>query len=198
MRVMLFTVYPQGPPPRSGPNWLLIILGGCGGCAVLVVLATVLLGFWGIRVVQRFSKDFEAQKLSTDAFLTNLQQHRYNDAWSAMTQEGRQAMPVEKLREIAETAEKRLGPMQSWGGAESVNASNDFETGTQTGARRELVVTYRRAVNYKKGKMNAVFTFRGKDALHPETAISEFALRPVTQSKTQGDETGKKSEKDTE
>jgi hypothetical protein len=115
-----------------------------------------------------------------------------------MTQEGRQALPVEKLKAISENAEKKLGPMQSWGSAESVNASNDFETGTQTGARRELVVIYRRTVNYKKGKREAVLTFRSMDALHPETAISAFALSEATQGKPHSGGTDKKNEKGTE
>ncbi|HEU4754613.1 MAG TPA: hypothetical protein VFU47_16000, partial [Armatimonadota bacterium] len=48
---------PLGPPPRRGRPWWVWALGGCAGCAVLALVASVIFGAWVVGNVQSAMKD---------------------------------------------------------------------------------------------------------------------------------------------
>src|SRR5437868_2976577 len=107
---MLFAAYtpPSGyspAPPRRSTNPVLIVLGVCGGCALLAVIAVVVFGFWVNAKAGPFLKrTITAAQLSTD-----LQMHKYNNATKLLAPEAQQTYSAETLRKKIESLEKKYG-----------------------------------------------------------------------------------------
>jgi hypothetical protein len=49
--------YPPPPPPRQGRPWWVWLLGGCAGCAVLVIGAVIFLTISTVNTVKDLAKD---------------------------------------------------------------------------------------------------------------------------------------------
>jgi hypothetical protein len=49
--------YPGQQPPRRGRPWWVWVLGGCGGCAAVVIIAGIILVVAGVNYFQSATKD---------------------------------------------------------------------------------------------------------------------------------------------
>lgn len=168
---MLFSVYPEGPAPKRGANPLLIVLGICGGCVLLGVLATVALGFFSVRMGSKYLGAFEAQDTAATTFLTYLRDKKYDDAHRMMSPEAQQSFPVDTLTQLAQGAEKKLGKMQSWTQSEE---APDMQGGSSS---KSMVIKHTYSVTYAKGKAVATFSFHSADPMNPGSVISDFDLQ---------------------
>lgn len=183
----MFSVYPQGPPARRGTNPIVFVLLGCGGCALLALLAFMALGYFFFRTGEKYLNAFEKQSQEMTAFLSDVQKHDYAAAVARMSPEGQQALSVETLKQLAEGAEKRLGKMKSW---KAQQESTDAQ-----GQQTEFIFSHRFLVTYEKGKALAIFSFRSKDPFNPSIVISDFDLKSAESEPGDSNESGEGTDK---
>src|SRR5262249_15399436 len=104
---MLLSVYPAPPPPKRGANPLLIVLGVCGGCCLLGIIALVAIGIFGVNKAKQMDK-------SASLFLADLRDHKYAEARALLSPDGQAGLSESDLKAQEEQLEANLGPLKSW------------------------------------------------------------------------------------
>lgn len=131
--------------PRRQTNPWLIVLGVCGGCAVLVVIGFVALGAFGVSKAKALTG-------SSEKFLTSVKSHDYTGAVSLLTPSGQSAMPESELKAKEESMESSYGPLKSWAVRQGSNSSSSTGAGQAT-------ATFSYNLQYDHGTAQADFTF---------------------------------------
>jgi len=188
---MLFSIYPEGGPPRqSGPNPVFIVLGACGGCALLIVLGFIALTLVVYNKSKGMVQAFMQQPKQAQLFLEDLKAHRYAEADALLSPQAQQERPEEALQKLEENTEKRFGSLLRWDTALVAN-TQQMPPETPMGNRKTPVkvivvknvpqrMTYTYRLHYDRGDADAVFSFGARDPLHPTTEIESFQLTPLT------------------
>jgi len=105
---MLFASYPsQGytPPPRS-TNPIVIVLGVCGGCAAIAIIAGIAVTMFSMK------QPLFQRSMATGQFIAALTTHKYDAAESQLAAAAQASFPAEKLRKTEEGFEAQYGPYQ--------------------------------------------------------------------------------------
>lgn len=158
-------------------NPLLIVLGICGGCVLIGVIAVVIMGYMGYNKGKDLFSGTVQMATSMPKFMTDLQSKNYSAAASLADPAAPDALTASKLQKMEEAMEKKLGPMQGFSqqpSGQNQNTTTDPRTGQPKGM--EFIYSYK--VNYKKGTATATFDFKSEDYLHPSGRITSFKLEP--------------------
>lgn len=163
---------------QKNKNPLLIVLGVCGGCVLLGIIAVAILFAMGYNKSKNLVKGSIAMAQNMPIFLNDLKVKNYDGAESLVDPSAQSTLSAAKIQKIEEAVEKKLGPMQSYSQTASSSTNN---TTTNPGAPGkmpaiEYVFTY--PITYKKGTATATFKFNSKDMMNPSGKVTEFTLEP--------------------
>jgi hypothetical protein len=94
-------------PPRRNSNPILIILGVCGGCALVAVIAAVVLFVF----VKQKAGSFLGRSVNAAQFAVLLQKREFDRAESFLTPQAQQTYPVSVMRKKLDALEAKNGPL---------------------------------------------------------------------------------------
>ena len=180
---MLFATYNAPAPPRQN-NILLIVLGVCGGCCLLVVIAGAIFMF---TIGNKVKKGFGAvggifsgamtMSKTMPVFLTHLKAHDYKSAAALVDTDYQTTLSADKIKAIEEKVEKTLGPLQSFPTSPTGQTSNTSASPSGKELQSmEYVYTYQ--MTYKKGTATATFHFKAKDMSKFSGLVTDFKIEP--------------------
>ena len=109
---MLFASYGAPAPPR-GKNPLLIVLGVCGGCVVLVIIGVVIMGALAAKTFSGLGQGIVKMTQTMPQFLGDLQTHNYSAAEGLVDPSAQDTLTAGKIKSMEEAVETKLGPLQS-------------------------------------------------------------------------------------
>ncbi len=156
---MLFAAYGAPAPPR-GKNPLLIVLGVCGGCVLLIVIGVVIMAVVIAPTVKGLAGGMVKMTQTMPAFLADLKSHDYKSAASLIDPSAQGRLTESKIRSMEESVEKKLGKMQSYGTAFSSTEQRKVSApGDTTGQISMVEYIYSYPVTYQKGSATATFKF---------------------------------------
>src|SRR5579859_5015027 len=111
---MLFAAYtpytPQSgytPPRKSTSPWV-IIAGLCGGCVLIAMIGTFVLGYIGFKKIGPIMQ----RTISATQFLSDIKKHDYMKAEALLTPDAQAKYSAEWLAKQETGAEAKLGEIQ--------------------------------------------------------------------------------------
>jgi hypothetical protein len=147
---MLFAAFPSptgyAPPPRRNTNPLLIVLGVCGGCALIGVIALVIIG------VVSFKQPFTQRIVATGQFMAAIKTHNYTAAETQLAGEARTNYPASKLQQIEDGLEQKYGPLENF-----LQAGVDMSDQHNPNSLSQISYNLR----YQNGKSTITLNFNG-------------------------------------
>lgn len=155
---MLFATYGAPAPPR-GKNPLLIVLGVCGGCVLLVIIGVVVMGAIGVNMLKGVTSGAMDMVKNMPAFLSDLKAHDYTSAEALVDPAAQDKLTADKLKSMEESMEKKLGPMESFGTRPIQKSQNQVSAPGSNGQPTTIEQFYTMPVKYKKGNATATFKF---------------------------------------
>ena len=153
---MLFASY-GAPEPSRGKNPLLIVLGVCGGCVVLVIIGVVVMGALAAKTFSGLGTGIVKMTQTMPQFLGDLQTHNYRAAENLVDPSAQDTLTAAKIQSMEEAVEKKLGPLQSYPAKFSSQAQNQIAGPGGQATKVEYVYTY--PLTYQKGTATATFKF---------------------------------------
>ena len=108
---MIFSTYGAPSPPR-GKNPLVIILGVCGGCVLIVVIAVVVMGVMGANAFKGIIGGAMEGPETTRKFVTAIESHDYTTAAAQVAPSAQATFTEAKIKAEVEKVEKKLGPVE--------------------------------------------------------------------------------------
>jgi hypothetical protein len=163
-------------PQRQSNPWL-IVLGVCGGCALLGIIAVVVLGAIGYNKGKDLIQGAVAMQQNMPKFLADIKSKDYNSAAALVDPSAQDKLSAANIQTMEENVEKQLGALKSYPKQfTSQNQSTSPDpTGKQVGGAEWQ---YGYSLTYEKGTATATFTFKTNDVLHPSGLITDFKIQP--------------------
>ena len=156
---MLFATYGAPAPPR-GKNPVVIILGVCGGCVLLVVIGFVVMGVIGANMFKNVIGGTVQMTKSMPSFLNDVKAHQYSAAASLVDPSAQATLTEAKIKSIEEGIEKKLGKLQSFPTSFSGQTVNKIAApGDMPGSPSMVEYVYTYPLTYQKGNATATFKF---------------------------------------
>jgi hypothetical protein len=142
---MLFAAYPSpsgyAPPPKRSANPLLIVLGVCGGCALVAVVATVI----GFVFLKNKAGAFLGRTIVAAQFAAMLQGHQYDRAETFLAPQEQQTWPVDALRKKLSALEAKNGSLTGIGQVQNTQ----LQHGTDPNQIKDIVYN----LNFQNGSV---------------------------------------------
>jgi hypothetical protein len=186
---MLFATY-GAPSPPKGKNPLVIILGVCGGCVLLVIIGVVIMVFAGANMFKGIIGGAVQTPETTRKFVTAIENHDYTSAAAQVEPSAQGTFNAAKIRSVEEQVEKKLGPVQPGPVTPAGPASNTIPG--PNGKPQYMEYVYSIPIRYKKGTAIAAIHFRSDDL----SGLSD--MRDISKIKIPGKLTSFKITPDTE
>ncbi|HLK56635.1 MAG TPA: DUF3887 domain-containing protein [Chthonomonadaceae bacterium] len=163
-------------PQRQSNPWL-IVLGVCGGCALLGIIAVVVLGAIGINKSKDLIKGAQAMEVNMPKFLTDLKSKDYASAAALVDPSAQDKLSADKIQALEESVEKQLGALKSYPPKPTNTESTTIPdpSGKPT-AGAEWKFSYK--LTYEKGTATATFAFKTTDVFHPSGLVTDFKIQP--------------------
>ena len=187
---MHFATYGAPSPPR-GKNPLVIILGVCGGCVLLVIIGVVIFGVVIGNAVKGVVGGAVAMTKTMPQFLSDLKSHNYSAAANLVDPSAQNRLTEDKIRAMEEAVEKKLGKMKSYPASFSGQSVNKVAAPGDSPASPSIVeYVYTYPVTYEKGAAVATFKFlldasgaKGGDMSKMKMSgkVTDFKIQPDTQ-----------------
>ena len=149
---MLLATYGAPTPPR-GKSPLVIILGVCGGCVLLVVIAFAIMFVAGANMFKGIIGGAVQTPEATRKFLTAIETHDYTTAAAQIEPSARGTWTAAKIKAVEENLEKKLGPVQPTSMRQLAPASNTIPG--PNGKPQYMEYVYTVPMQYKKGTATA-------------------------------------------
>ena len=184
---MLFATYGAPSPPR-GKNPLVIVLGVCGGCVLLVIIGVVIMGALAAKTFSGITAGAVTMTKTMPAFLAHLKAHNYKGAESLVDPSVQGTLSSDKIQSMEEAVEKKLGPLQSYPTRFTSQSTNQIAGPSGQATKVEYIYGY--PVTYKKGTATATFKFlfdasgaQGGDLSKMKLSgkVTDFKLQPDSQ-----------------
>lgn len=157
---MLFASYGAPAPPR-GKNPLLIVLGVCGGCVVLVVIGGVIMVVAGAKMFKGIISGAIETPQTTRKFVTALQSHDWATAQAQVAPSAQSTITVEKIQAAEEQIEKKLGPVKPMSQFSTQPVTNTIPG--PNGKPQYMEYVYNVPMRYEKGTATVSIHFRSDD-----------------------------------
>jgi hypothetical protein len=160
--------------PKKNP--LLIVLAVCGGCILLGIIIGVI-GFFAIAKKGGPMINGMGTMIKTmPTFILDLKSKNYGGAASLVDPAVSNDLSAEKIQQMEEAVEKKLGPMQSFSPNPVPLTSNP-----QTDASGSMVFeyVYQYTLTYQKGTAKANLKFFLKNSSQGGGLVSGFTLEPT-------------------
>lgn len=187
---MLFATYGAPSPPR-GKNPLLIVLGVCGGCVLLVIIGVVVMAVLGVNMFKGIATGAVEMTKTMPAFLADLKAHDYNGCESLVDPSAKSTLTASKIRSMEEGVEKKLGKLKSYPTRPSDQGTKQISSPGDPSARASIVeYIYTYPLTYEKGSATATFKFmfdasgaRNGDfsKMKMSGKVTDFTLKPGSQ-----------------
>jgi len=166
----------KGQPMQQKKNPLLIVLAVCGGCALLAIIVGVILSVTVMRKGKGLFTGFAGMTQNMPAFMIDLQSKNYTGAAALIDPSARSTFSADKIQQMEEAVEKKLGPLQSFRPTPAL-VSNDSQTEVG-GSAPVLVYVYQYTLVYQKGVARANLTFKLHNNAQDGGLVSDFTLAP--------------------
>jgi hypothetical protein len=153
---MLFASYGAPAPPR-GKNPLVIILGVCGGCVLLIVIGVVIFGVFIGQKVGGIMGGAMRVPVTTQSFVRALESHNYTAAAALVDPSAKSTLNAATIKAMEDQAEKKLGPIQKV--AYSPGQPMQKVVPGSNGALQSMELTYQIPLRFQKGDATATITF---------------------------------------
>jgi len=187
---MLFATY-GAPAPQKSSNPLVIILGVCGGCVLLVVIGVVVMGVIGVNAFKGVTGGIVTMTKTMPEFLGDLKSHNYSGAASLVDPSAQSNLSESKIKAMEESVEKKLGKLESYPRQFSSQSQNTMTTPGSGGGKATMVeYVYTYPLTYEKGTATATFKFlldasgaQGGDFSKMKLSgkVTDFKLQPDSQ-----------------
>ena len=158
---MLFATYGAPPAQPRQANPLLIILGVCGGCALLVIVGFVGLGIWGVNATKGLMGGAFQMPITAKAFVNALENHNYTKAATLVDPSEQGTLTAEKIQSMEEQAESKLGKIQPSSYSPTSPGGNPVTGPGGQGHYIEYV--YQIPLTFQKGTATMTLRFRSAD-----------------------------------
>jgi len=154
-------------------NPLLIVLGACGGCLLVGIIAfAVVIGIGWNKSKGAFN-GIVGMAASMPVFLKDLKVKNYNGAAALIEPASQERLSSAKIQKLEETVEKKYGPLKSY--SQQPNYRTSSQPGTESG-QISVEYDYDYVMTYEKGTATATFRFVIPDLRHPSGKITDFTL----------------------
>jgi hypothetical protein len=187
---MLFATY-GAPAPQKSSNPLVIVLGVCGGCVLLVIIGVVVMGVVTANAFKGVIGGTVAMTKTMPAFLEDLKNHDYSSAASLVDPSAQATLTESKIKSMEESVEKKLGKLQSYPRQFSSQSQNTMTSPGNAGGKATMVeYVYTYPLTYEKGTATATFKFlldasgaQGGDFSKMKLSgkVTDFKLEPDSQ-----------------
>ena len=158
---MLFATYGAPPNQPRQTNPLLIVLGVCGGCALLVVIGFVALGVWGVNATKGLMGGAIQMPQTAKSFVTALEGHNYAKCASLVDPTAQSTLTADKIKSMEEQVESKLGPIQTSNFSPTSPMTNTIPG--PSGKPQYIEYIYQVPLQYKKGSGTLTLRFRSAD-----------------------------------
>jgi hypothetical protein len=156
---MLFATYGAPSPPR-GKNPLVIILGVCGGCVLLVIIGVVVMSVIAAKTFKNVFGGAVEMTKTMPAFLSDLKTHNYKGAANLVDPSAQGRLTEAKIKSIEDNVEKKLGKLQSYPQSPGGQTVNKVAAPGESSANPSIVeYVYTYPLTYQKGTATATFKF---------------------------------------
>jgi hypothetical protein len=186
---MLFATYGAPTPPRS-TNPLVIILGVCGGCVLLVVIGVIVITVIGANALKNVTGGVVTMTKTMPEFLGDLKSHNYSGAANLVDPTAQATLTEAKIKSMEEAVEKKLGKLQSYPRQFSSQSQNTKTSPGAAGGKATIIeYVYTYPLTYEKGTATATFKFlldasgaQGGDISKMKLSgkVTDFNLTPDT------------------
>lgn len=157
---MLLATYGAPSPPR-GKNPLVIILGVCGGCVLIVVIAVVVMGVMGANMFKGIIGGAMQSQETTRKFVSALESHDYSTASAQFGPSASGTYTSAKLKSMEEQIEKKLGPIQTATVSSYAPTTNTIPG--PNGKPQYMEYVYTVPLRFQKGNAMASIHYRSDD-----------------------------------
>jgi len=157
---MLFATYGAPSPPR-GKNPLVIILGVCGGCVLLVVIGVVVMGWWTANAFKGIIAGAVEGPETTRKFVTAIENHDYDTAAAQVDPSVQSTITAAKIKAAEEQVEKKLGAVQP--ARVTPTGPSSQQIPGPNGKPKYMEYVYSIPVRYEKGTATVSIHFRSND-----------------------------------
>ena len=158
-------------PQRQTNPWM-IVLGVCGGCALLGIIVAIIATL-SLKGIVKGSMDMVQ---NAPKFLTALKTHDYASAAALVDPASQATLNQEKIQSMETAVEKTLGSMKSF--PQTFNNQQTSASPGGTGKAQSSDIIYSYTVTYEKGTATATFTYHISNPLQMSGLISNFKLVP--------------------
>jgi hypothetical protein len=168
-----------GAPAPRGNNPLVIILGVCGGCVLLLAIAVAVMVYAGYNMSKGLIGGAMKMPQTSLAFTKAIESHNYSRAAALVDPAYRSELPASKIQAIIEKEEHKLGPIQASGFTPSAPLTNQIAG--PNGRPQFIEYSYQIPLRFKNGSATGVLKFR---------SVPMGAVPDISKMKLSGDVTG--------
>jgi hypothetical protein len=181
---MLFATY-GAPAPQKSSNPLVIILGVCGGCVLLVIIGVGVLVATGYNMTKGLIGGAVKMPQTASTFVKAIETHNYTKAASLVDPSSSATLSSDKIQAIVEQAEKKYGPIQQTQYLPSQPLQQTLPG--PSGRPQFIEYAYHIPLSFQKGSATGILKFRSEDMGSGQDVSKMKLSGNVTGFKIQGD-----------